>query len=79
LAWSPQSCRPAWLEARGTHDEIYDEDYYARIVDPDALNSASKVAATIVQEFHPRSIIDVGCGSEARGFWYLQPLAERWR
>lgn len=54
-----------WLESMGSHDELYDNDYYQRIVEPAAQSSAPIIAATIVGQFAPSSVIDVGCGSGA--------------
>jgi SAM-dependent methyltransferase len=54
-----------WLESMGHDDEIYDEDYYKRLVDPAASHAAPVIAASVVEAFHPASIVDVGCGSGA--------------
>jgi SAM-dependent methyltransferase len=54
-----------WLESLGRHDELYDNDYYQRIIDPAAQSSAPIIAATVVSQFSPASIVDVGCGSGA--------------
>jgi SAM-dependent methyltransferase len=50
------------LEASAQHDEIYDADYY-RLIEPLMAESADVIAQSIVAEFAPRSIIDVGCGT----------------
>jgi SAM-dependent methyltransferase len=47
------------------HDRVYDADYYARTVEGPAARSAPTMAATIVEELRPASVIDVGCGTGA--------------
>lgn len=47
------------------HDRVYDADYYARTVEGPAARSAPEMAATIVEELQPASVIDVGCGTGA--------------
>jgi SAM-dependent methyltransferase len=46
------------------HDEIYHAEYYAE-VDAMAQRSANEIAASIVDEFHPQTLVDVGCGTGA--------------
>ncbi len=45
------------------HDEIYDEKYYSEIIEPLMLKSAAVMAESIVSEFHPSFVVDVGCGT----------------
>jgi len=45
------------------HDNVYDQNYYAKHVDGPAAQSSAAMSETIVNEFHPRSVVDVGCGS----------------
>jgi SAM-dependent methyltransferase len=52
------------MEASASHDDIYDEQYYAK-VDAWMVRSASVIAETVVREFAPRSVLDVGCGTGA--------------
>ena len=47
------------------HDWIYSADYFAKTVEGPAVESASDIANTIVTEFAPRSVADVGCGTGA--------------
>ncbi len=47
------------------HDVIYDEEFYLKSVDPPARASAPAIAKSIVGEFAPTSVIDVGCGTGA--------------
>lgn len=47
------------------HDRIYNAEYYARTVEGPAARSAPTIAATIVVEFEPQSVVDVGCGTGA--------------
>lgn len=54
-----------WLAGRAvTHDDLYDAAYY-QFMDREARKSAPTIAATIVRELHPRTLIDVGCGTGA--------------
>jgi SAM-dependent methyltransferase len=55
-----------------SHQEIYDQRYYARI-DAAATTSKGPMAATIARLFEPASVIDVGCGSGA----FLVQLKQR--
>jgi SAM-dependent methyltransferase len=45
------------------HDQIYDEKYYSEIMEPLAKKSAAVMAESIVSEFHPSFVVDVGCGA----------------
>ena len=47
------------------HDWIYNSDYYATTVEGPAVASAGRISETILHEFRPRSVIDVGCGTGA--------------
>ena len=74
----PPSVRESRLVARLKsqllgHDWIYDADYYARTVEGPAARSAATIADCIVADFHPRSVIDAGCGTGA----LLAALRER--
>jgi SAM-dependent methyltransferase len=62
-----------WLESKGTHQELYDRDYYKRLVDPGATLSADVIATSVISSFNPTSVIDVGCGSGA----ILKSFSER--
>jgi len=53
------------LKALLNHDFLYSSDYYANTVDPPAQKSAVVMAKSIMDEFNPASIIDVGCGTGA--------------
>jgi ribosomal protein L11 methylase PrmA len=64
----------AWLKARLLpHDWIYDAEFYATSVEGPARRSAARIAATIVDDFKPTAVIDVGCGTGA----LLAALRER--
>lgn len=67
----------AALAKTARHDEIYDADYFAEAVDGPARTSAPHMAAAIVAEFRPRTVIDVGCGTGAllAAFRELGPAA----
>ena len=47
------------------HDWIYNSDYYERTVEAAAVSSAGRIAGSIVAEFKPARVIDVGCGTGA--------------
>jgi SAM-dependent methyltransferase len=55
-----------WLRKRrwqnASHDEIYDQEYF-QFVDQTTEQSAEVIAHSIVQAFHPSSVVDVGCGT----------------
>jgi cyclopropane fatty-acyl-phospholipid synthase-like methyltransferase len=59
--------RPAktWVQLRvATHDEIYDQEYYA-MADREALRSAEPIAESIVSDLAPQTVLDIGCGTGA--------------
>jgi SAM-dependent methyltransferase len=45
------------------HEDIYDRRYYAETVEPLIKMSAGIMAESIVSEFHPTLVVDVGCGT----------------
>lgn len=47
------------------HDMIYDEDYYSNVIEAAANRSSEVMAQSIIDEFNPQSVIDVGCGTGA--------------
>lgn len=51
------------LEDGAVHDEIYDSTYYAEKVEPSIRASAATMAGSIVRDFAPRNVADVGCGT----------------
>jgi SAM-dependent methyltransferase len=53
------------LRRLGSHNAIYDEEYYERDVEGPANQSAPHIARSIVERFSPRSLVDVGCGTGA--------------
>jgi 2-polyprenyl-3-methyl-5-hydroxy-6-metoxy-1,4-benzoquinol methylase len=46
------------------HNAIYDAEYY-RMIEALAVRSADVMAESIVQEFRPQTVVDVGCGTGA--------------
>jgi SAM-dependent methyltransferase len=48
-----------------THNSTYDAEYYARYVEPAAVQSAGPISNSIISQFSPKSVIDVGCGTGA--------------
>lgn len=57
----------AWRESSGwtrrlPHDVLYTANYFAGL-EESAAPSAPIIARTLVETFHPRRVIDVGCGS----------------
>ncbi len=53
----------AKLQAGASHEEIYDQDYYDRLVDPPMQESADIMARSFLQAFNSTSVVDVGCGT----------------
>ncbi|MES2659400.1 MAG: methyltransferase domain-containing protein [Verrucomicrobiota bacterium] len=51
------------MEDGANHDEIYDSTYYAEKVEPSIQLSAEQMADTIIRDFSPRTIADMGCGT----------------
>jgi SAM-dependent methyltransferase len=51
------------LEKNARHDEIYDAEYYAKTVEPGMAVSACQMADSLVKEFAPKLVVDVGCGT----------------
>jgi SAM-dependent methyltransferase len=53
------------MEKVGDRDDIYSPKYYQTLVEPYACKSVPQMAKSIVETFHPASVIDIGCGSGA--------------
>ena len=53
------------MEKIGDRDDIYSPKYYQTLVEPYARKSVPQMAKSIVETFHPQSVIDIGCGSGA--------------
>lgn len=49
---------------RAAHDDVYSAAYYQEI-DGASTASARVIAGSLVREFAPRSVVDVGCGTGA--------------
>jgi len=47
------------------HNSIYNQQYFDEVVEVSAVQSAAVMAKSIVEHFHPNSVIDVGCGTGA--------------
>ncbi len=47
------------------HNSIYNHDYYEQMVEGPSAMSAAVMAASMLDAFHPRIVIDVGCGTGA--------------
>jgi SAM-dependent methyltransferase len=55
----------SWIRDRyASHDEVYNAPYFAG-VDKHAMQSAGTIAASIVEDFAPARVADVGCGTGA--------------
>lgn len=61
VRWFKRACLSKLL----SHDAMYDRAYYERTVEGPAAQSAATMAASIVTEFRPKSVVDVGCGTGA--------------
>jgi len=55
------------------HDWIYDSDYFDKTIEGPAARSAGRIADSILSDFKPASLIDVGCGTGA----LLEALRQR--
>ena len=53
------------MEKIGDRDDLYSPRYYQTMVEPYAQRSAQPMAKSIIETFHPKSVVDVGCGSGA--------------
>lgn len=53
------------MEKTGDRDDIYSAKYYQTMVEPYARKSVPQMARSIVETFHPKSVVDLGCGSGA--------------
>lgn len=47
------------------HDWIYTSEYYENIIEGPAVRSAGTMAGSIISEFKPERVVDVGCGTGA--------------
>lgn len=47
------------------HDWFYSAEYFAHTVEAAAVESSADIAQSIVADFAPRSVVDVGCGTGA--------------
>ena len=47
------------------HDAIYNSEYYGTTVEAPAVRSSSAISESIVTDFSPSRVIDVGCGTGA--------------
>lgn len=47
------------------HNMVYDEKYYERDVEGPAARSAPAIVESLLREFRPSSVLDVGCGTGA--------------
>lgn len=54
-----------WLNLRRSNNEIYNASYFATEVEPGAVAFAPMIVESIIQQFRPRSVVDVGCGTGA--------------
>lgn len=45
------------------HDAMYDTEYYTKGVEGPAARSAGAMTDTILTDFKPKSVVDVGCGT----------------
>ena len=47
------------------HDAIYDATYFAGTIEGPAIRSSDAISRSILEDFRPRRVIDVGCGTGA--------------
>ncbi len=68
-AWSPRPIKRlkrytvSAFEKDASHDDIYDAAYYQKFVEPTMRISARAIAESVVAEFSPHRVVDVGCGT----------------
>jgi SAM-dependent methyltransferase len=53
----------AAFEKDARHDDIYDDAYYGKFVEPTMRISADAIADSVAKTFAPASVVDVGCGT----------------
>lgn len=46
-----------------SHEEIYNAEYYATIVEPGMQISVKAISSSILETYRPRRVVDVGCGT----------------
>jgi SAM-dependent methyltransferase len=49
----------------GSHDEVYNQEYFAGNIEGPAAQVAPILAELVTNEFRPKRVIDVGCGTGA--------------
>lgn len=69
-SWAKAVARKSRFVRLGAHlvrpyNSIYHRDYFAQTVEGPAVQSAPVMASSILEQFHTRSVIDVGCGTGA--------------
>lgn len=51
-----------FVESRAPHDFVYNPEYFRDVIENHSGAAAGPMAASIVRDLAPRSVIDVGCG-----------------
>jgi SAM-dependent methyltransferase len=51
------------LQRGASHEEVYNADYYAQVIEPTMEASADVIAASIVEQFGAGRVVDIGCGT----------------
>jgi len=54
-----------WRHVVTSHDSVYTQSYYDNDVESAAVQAAPVMAEAIVSTFHPKTVVDVGCGTGA--------------
>jgi SAM-dependent methyltransferase len=53
------------LKQQLPHDWLYNSSYYSTTVEDPAIQSAPRIADSIMETFNPKTVVDVGCGTGA--------------
>jgi cyclopropane fatty-acyl-phospholipid synthase-like methyltransferase len=54
-----------WAQGFLPHNWVYDETYYSEAVEETAATSSGVIANSVLRDFRPKRLVDVGCGTGA--------------
>jgi SAM-dependent methyltransferase len=61
----PLDSAKTFLAKRTAFQDVYDKDYFETTIESFAVPVAPVIAESVITRFHPRSLVDVGCGTGA--------------
>ena len=64
IRWSFRQSIYPFLIKTAKHEELYDRAFFEEL-DGDTISAAPTIVNSVIQEFHPQFVIDVGCGTGA--------------